>query len=137
MGPCGRRSPARYFPGVLAAFLAGALCAPSAARAGCEHRPFLPDGRAEALPQGATTDSTKPAAPCNGPACSRGPSQAPGVPPAPAPRKLKPAWAFLAELFPDEAGPGGRLDPSPSPSPVRRATSIFHPPRPAPVAPSL
>jgi hypothetical protein len=134
----------RRFPGVLAALLAGALSAPSDARAGCDHRPFLGDGPGGitlpndvASPPRHAPDGTKPATPCQGPGCSRGPSQAPATPPAPAPRELKPSWALVPGAPPAEAGPAGRLYPLPSPSPVRHAAAIFHPPRPASVLPSL
>jgi hypothetical protein len=127
---------------VLAALLAASLCAPAAARAGCDHRPFLGDGAGEislpadrALAQKQAAERGPPATPCRGPGCSRGPSQPPATPPAP--REWKPSWAFLPESPPVEAGPGARLCPLPSPSPVRHAASIFHPPRPSLVVASL
>ena len=128
---------------MLAAFLAGALYAPSDARAGCDHRPFLNDGPGGvALPNDLAAprhapDGTQPATPCKGPGCSRGPSQAPATPPAPAPRELKPSWALAPGPLPAAAGPAGRVYPPPSPSPVRHAAAIFHPPRPASALPSL
>ncbi|HZY86320.1 MAG TPA: hypothetical protein VFE78_15920, partial [Gemmataceae bacterium] len=126
MAPCGRRSLAKRYAGVLAALLAGSLCAPSAARAGCGHRPFLGDGPGElklltddaASRPGQAPDGAKPATPCKGPGCSRGPSQAPATPPAPAPRELKPSWALVPGPLPAATGPAGRLYPLPSPSPV-------------------
>jgi hypothetical protein len=144
MAPCGQRSLERRFLGVLAALLVGALCAPSAARAGCDHRPFLDGAPGElTLPTDAAShpdqapDGPKPATPCKGPNCSQGPSQVPATPPAPAPRELRPAWVLLPGPLAAEGDLAGRLYPLPSPSPVRHGATIFHPPRPASVLSSL
>jgi hypothetical protein len=134
MVPCGQRSLVRRSPGVLAALLAGLLCGPAAARAGCDHRPFLGDGPGEVKLPG---DPAKPAAPCQGPGCSRGPSQAPATPPAPAPREVKPGAAQAVGPLPADAGPASRLYPLPCLSPVRHTADIFHPPRLSPAAPAL
>ncbi|HZY87871.1 MAG TPA: hypothetical protein VFE78_23755 [Gemmataceae bacterium] len=123
---------------MLTALLAGSLYAPSEARAGCDHRPFLGDGPGEvklpadaALPPNPATDGDTPTTPCKGPGCSRGPSHAPATPPAPAPNELKPGWALVPGPPLDEAGRAGRLYPLPSATPVRHGAGIFHPPRPS------
>jgi hypothetical protein len=135
----GKRTLARLLPGVLAALLAGSLCAPSDARAGCEHRPFLGDGPIDVtLPagpnfgSGQAADRTQPATPCRGPGCSRGPQQAPATPPAPAPRDLKPRCTLAGGRAALQRGLSHRR-PLPTALPAARPPRRRHLPPPAPL----
>jgi hypothetical protein len=114
---------------VLLALLAGALLAPSAARAGCDsvtHIEKMRPATKGALP---TPASPSQPCPCTGPTCSRAPF-VPAAPPVVVTLRL-PDWVCpgpplsLAPSF--STSPVAADEPLP---PVRQGATIYRPPRP-------
>jgi hypothetical protein len=115
------------------ALVAGALAAPEAKAAGCDHPTTLggPAGHFEMLAKAGALPKVprRPASiPCSGPTCSN----APHAPSAPAPLVTPPTaeWGYLAEN-PEISGARPSYhapDPS-SARPLHRGPSVFHPPR--------
>jgi hypothetical protein len=113
---------------VLLALLAGALLAPSAARASCGDYVLIGDRPAGAAHHAPTNPGDHPA-PCSGPFCSRHPVQPPLLPVAPVSERVD-QWGCVGALggVPDEPFLG-RVSGDPGERPVRQGRAIYHPPR--------
>jgi hypothetical protein len=113
--------------------VAGACLTPERASAGCgDHVTILNGSAAGEHHAAAPADSTLPTKlPCQGPNCSGEPvrQQAPATPVAPTTPQGKEIAQTLDSLGDDGALPS-RLDRDSAGSrPIRRSTSVFHPPR--------
>jgi hypothetical protein len=132
------------FPPLLAPFrgwraallLVAAACAtPGRAAAECgDHVVILNGPHARANPghaaPPAADESPAPARPCSGPNCSRRSGHHP-APPAPVPNTGpggKEVAPILGAVEPPD-GASARFDDCTSPRPIRRASTVFHPPR--------
>jgi hypothetical protein len=103
------------------------LCCANSAAAGCgDYVTILgPDGRPQ-VPAGHDMPTK---GPCQGPNCSGGPKAPAPIPPAPtSPAPVVKGLAPLADGHPALAG-SGFLPPPTDGTPVRLASSVFHPPR--------
>jgi hypothetical protein len=113
-----------------------ALSTPGTASAGCGDYITYPNSRPDAhsAPMSPATDDATPApakTPCQGPNCSGAPvREFPPVPPAPVtnPTKQQARHLGVTDLPNLEPGSAFARDLT-SPRPIRRATSVFHPPR--------
>jgi hypothetical protein len=122
--------------GVLLAFLAVSMLAPSAARASCGDYVMMGTGADHASPPslGPETHHGTPAAPvkhgpCHGPFCSGQPLPAPLAPIAPPPVHGE-QWAHLYVLVPAAApSDAGLLPQDASRCLVRHGPAVYHPPR--------
>jgi hypothetical protein len=130
-----RKRSIRFGAGVLATLLAGSLLAPSGARASCGDYVVMASpagGHDDAEPQAAHPGPALPAdghRPCSGPHCSQ---HAPPLPqaPAPAPPERPGEWGTLLALsLPATAQPIASLPDEPALHSVRRASTVYHPPR--------
>ena len=113
-----------------------ALSTPGTASAGCGDYISYPNSHpdAHAAPMAPAADDPTPTpakAPCNGPTCSGAPvREFPPVPPAPVTNPTKDQARHPGLTDPPGEEPGSAFDRDlNSPRPVRRANSIFHPPR--------
>jgi hypothetical protein len=90
--------------------------------------PASPDGRA--TPTGMLDHPASPEVPCSGPNCSRAPDRhpAPLAPVSTAGPHGKEVVQTLGSVEPSDRA-SSRLCDSISPRPIRRASSVFHPPR--------
>src|SRR5262249_55061281 len=122
--------------GVPLAFLAAALSMPAVARAGCEyptHIKRMTAGNALSrtslgtIPQPTSTLPGKPC-PCSGPTCSPCPV-VPDPPASPSHVKLQEWGCLLLSPFLDLFPLTSSCRDAESQQPVRRLSSIFHPPR--------
>src|SRR5262245_47042971 len=122
-----------------ALLLAAAAClTPGRASAECGDYVTIRNGPADPAHHATTRDATPqpdqaPARPpCHGPNCSSAPARDPSPLPPVAPTGLQPKelTQHPAAAADPDAGPGSALDRDPSSArPVRRASSVFHPPR--------
>jgi hypothetical protein len=117
--------------GVVAAFILGALLAPSTARAACgdgfmplaaHHKAAAPD-RSPQLPAHPLPR------PCTGRLCRQNSSDPLPVPSAPAPTTSDDLGTLPTLLFLPAASRNSRGEESVLGQPVRRATDVYHPPR--------
>jgi hypothetical protein len=94
--------------------------------------PASPDGRATpfSTPTGSVEHPASPKVPCSGPNCSRSPERhpAPFAPVSPPGPHGKEVVQTLGSVEPTDSA-SSRICDFISPRPIRRASSVFHPPR--------
>ncbi len=142
MKPLGSRRSICLLAGLLSAFLAAGLLAPSEARAGCgdyvtpasRSAGHVPTASAEHTPQMPLPANHSPITPreghgpCQGTSCSRG--SLPPLQPVPSAPPVVERWSCLTSLLiPTGAKPANYLSDHSVAHPVRRGQDIFHPPR--------